>query len=223
MVDSDHPSHDADSPASIERSTVSSVLLSRPAAALEQCPYPTFAELDSPTAASDEDDDVDGDHWLDVALSSPPVRSSNARTSAAPSTSASSALSSLRAAHRSEVDRQRLSDGGWEGVKEQTRQHILLSHNRAPSAASIAALSMEECQPNRTQPQPLTPPAPLTHTATATTASTHTLFTLRVVCRLSRAAATTALIRRAPEPFHCSLSASTACCPYSSLGYRFFR
>ena len=151
MADSSVSSDGSGAPASVSVRwpTSSSVLLSHSAATLELFPYPTFAE--AAAADTEDDDDDEDDHWLDLALSAPPLRSSALPTSAPPA-AVSSALSALRAAHRSSVESQQLSSVMWQAVKDQTRQHLLdsctlpIQQRRPPSAANVATLNMEESQ-----------------------------------------------------------------------------
>ena len=137
---------------------VSSVLLSQPAATVDVFPYPTFAESVE-TAEGDEggeEDEEDGEdddgchqHWLDMALSAPLARSYNAFGLTALA-DATSALSALRAAHRSVVDSQQLTSAGWQSVKQQTRHHLIHEHitpiqqRHPPSAALIATLDAQD-------------------------------------------------------------------------------
>ena len=201
--------------------TLSSLLLSQPGAAAELYPYPTFAELDAEAASDDEDED---DHWLDVALSSTPVRFFDLPPRAALA-DATAALSALRAAHQSEVERQQLSSALWQAVKQHTRQHFIDSHSlpiqlrRPPSAANIATLTVEESQQidhhrtatTRTRCYPST--AILSHTL----AHVHVAGLLFLRCGVAVAVAV--ILRRSSQPLHLPLSASTASLSFISLSH----
>ena len=155
--------------------SLSSFVLASPAA-VAVFPYPTFAERSAVDDDGCETGDDDDDHWLDLALSSNPVRASTTLSPAAaaayPTAAAvTSALSLLRAAHSFEVERQQLSSSAWQTVKQQTRQHILDSYGQptpqgqVPSAATIASLTAEDGQPaNQPTNQPTNHP---TYHATA--------------------------------------------------------